>query len=267
MIMKKKIKNLSEKYKTFRSKEKKSTVAVYILLRLAVLISLIFNFLQGNFENVFMCLLTLILFLIPFIAEETFEVDIPPFMQIIMLLFIFSAEILGEIESFYLKIPYWDTMLHTINGFLMGAIGFAMIDLFNRSEKFSLKLTPIFVVFTAFCFSMTTGVVWEFFEYGLDKFTGTDCQKDVWVDYVNTVEFDQTKSNTVTSIDIESVVVNGEKWPGYLDIGLIDTMKDMFVNLIGAVVFSIIGFIVLKKRDYDKINHLLIKKREKEIAT
>lgn len=263
MIMKNKLKKLSEKYYTFRNKEKKSTVVVYVLLRLAVLVSLVFNVLQGNWENVFMCFLTLVLFLIPFIAEETFEVDIPPTMQIIMLLFIFSAEILGEIKSFYLKYEYWDTMLHTINGFLMGAIGFALIDLLNRTEKYSLKLTPFFVVFTAFCFSMTTGVVWEFFEFGLDKYIGTDCQKDVWIKKINTVEFDETKSNTVTSFVIDEVEINGEEWPAYLDIGLIDTMKDMFVNLIGAIVFSIIGFVVLKNRDDKKINNILIKKRTK----
>ena len=82
-----------------------------------------------------------------------------------MLLFIFSAEILGEISSFYVLFPFWDTTLHTLNGFLAAAIGFSLVDLLNRSDRVKFDLSPLFLSITAFCFSMTIGVLWEFFEF------------------------------------------------------------------------------------------------------
>lgn len=102
--------------------------------------------------------------------DQTLGVTIPVGLETVILIFIFSAEILGEIHAFYVKIPIWDTVLHTTNGFLMAAIGFALIDLFNRSDRFSIKMSPYFVAFFAFCFSMTVGVLWEFFEFSMDWF-------------------------------------------------------------------------------------------------
>ena len=101
--------------------------------------------------------------------------------------FIFSAEILGEIQSFYTIIPLWDTILHTINGFMMAAIGFAMIDILNQDPHFHINMSPLFVAFVAFCFSMTIGVIWEFFEYGMDQFFLTDMQKDWYVPNISSV--------------------------------------------------------------------------------
>ena len=94
------------------------------------------------------------------------------------LLFIFSAEILGEISSFYVLFPFWDTTLHTLNGFLAAAIGFSLVDLLNRSDRVKFDLSPLFLSITAFCFSMTIGVLWEFFEFAMDQFFALDMQKD-----------------------------------------------------------------------------------------
>ena len=220
-----------------------------------VIISMIRQFFLGNYDNVFLGALTMVLFLIPRILEKQLNVKIPILLQSIILVFIFSAEILGEINAFYIKIPIWDTMLHTINGFLMAAIGFALIDIFNRSERFSLKMSPYFVGFVAFCFSMTIGVLWEFFEFGMDHFLAMDMQKDWVVNSFNSVMLDQTNSNIPINVsNIEDVVVNGKSLGlgGYLDIGLIDTMKDLIVNFIGAVVFSAIGIIYLKNEGKGK---------------
>ena len=159
-----------------------------------------------------------------------------------------------------LKIPIWDSILHTTNGFLMAAIGFALIDLFNRSEKFSIKMSPYFVAFFAFCFSMTVGVLWEFFEFSMDQFFGLDMQKDWIVTAINSVKLNPTGANVPIHVDVQSVVINGEQWNlgGYLDIGLIDTMKDLIVNFIGAVVFSVIGILYLKNRERGKLAASLI---------
>ena len=120
----------------------------------------------------------------------------------------------------------------------MAAIGIAMVDILNRSHKFKVRLSPpVFVAVVAFCFSMTIGVLWEFFEYGMDCFFHTDMQKDTWVSAISTVSLNPDGRNSAVYLPIDSVVVNGEKWPGYLDIGLHDTMKDLLVNFIGAVTF------------------------------
>ncbi len=232
----------------------KRKITIQSILFALVAFSVVRQFFLGSYQNMFLGMLTLILFMIPSIIEKKLNVNIPAGLETIILLFIFCAEILGEINAFYIKIPIWDTILHTTNGFLMAAIGFALIDIFNRSERFSLKMSPYFVAFTAFCFSMTVGVLWEFFEFGADMLTGSDMQKDWIVTAVNSVKFDPTQSNEVIHKEITSVIVNGEDWMnnqllgGYLDIGLIDTMKDLIVNFIGAVVFSLFGIVYLKKR-------------------
>jgi hypothetical protein len=252
----------------------KFKITFEIILCLFVVASIIRQFFLGNFFNMFLGFLTILLFALPSLAERVLKVDIPRGLTVIIMLFIFCAEILGEINAFYVKVPIWDTMLHTVNGFLMAAIGFALIDIFNRSEKFSLKMSPYFVAFTAFCFSMTIGVLWEFFEFAADSFLGTDMQKDWVVNSINSVKlYPKPGANIPQHYDIKSVVVNGEDWfeklGGYLDIGLIDTMKDLIVNFIGAVVFSVVGIFYLKRRKTDGIAASLIPKvaTEEEIKS
>lgn len=213
----------------------------YVVLRALVLLVLVLEALKGDYYNVFLCGLTLVLFMIPTFVEHRLHIDVPNTLEIIILLFIFSAEILGEIQEYYLMFPFWDTMLHTMNGFLMAAIGIAMVDILNRSRKFKVRLSPAFVALVAFCFSMTVGVVWEFFEYGMDLFFHTDMQKDTWINTIYSVSLNPEGRNVAQQVIVDSVVVNGEAWPGYLDIGLHDTMKDLLVNFVGAVIFSVIG--------------------------
>ncbi len=191
----------------------------------------------------------------PTIIERQLKVDFPDTLEIVIMLFIFAAEILGEIRSYYLTFPYWDTMLHTLNGFLCAAIGFSLVDFFNRNERFSLKLSPVFMAIVAFCFSMTVGVLWEFFEYAMDQFFLLDMQKDTLIQRLSSVMLDPSASNTpviLQHITDVIVVADGQEIPlglgGYLDIGLNDTMADLFVNFIGAVVFSVIGYFYVKGR-------------------
>ena len=230
--------------------------AVYLLLRLLVLLTMVAQFFNGNFENVFLCLLTLVLFLLPTILERSLMIDLPDTLEIIILLFIFSAEILGEIRSFYTTYQGWDTILHTLNGFLCAAIGFSLVDLFNRNERFSLSLSPLYMAIAAFCFSMTIGVLWEFFECAMDQLFLLDMQKDTVVSSISSVMLDPTGGNTPVIIrDIIDVIVvtgSGEEIAlglgGYLDVGILDTMKDLAVNFVGAVVFSVIGYFYVKSR-------------------
>ena len=218
------------------------------------------QFFNGDFESVFLCALTLVLFLLPTVFERALMIDLPNTMEIIIMLFIFAAEILGEISSFYTTFKSWDTILHTLNGFLCAAIGFALVDMLNRTEKFSLSLSPVFMSIVAFCFSMTIGVLWEFFECGMDQLMMLDMQKDTVVHSISSVMLDPSGRNNRVLIEniVDTIVVTADGQQislglgGYLDVGILDTMKDLFVNFIGAVVFSIIGYFYVKTRGQGK---------------
>jgi len=204
-----------------------------------------------NYENVFFCLLAIMLFAVPSFIETHTRIDIPPAMENSILFFIFAAQILGEMRSYYVAFPFWDTMLHTVNGFLAAAIGFSLVDILNQSQKGTFRLSPFFVAVVAFCFSMTIGVFWEFLEYFMDMVFATDMQKDTIIHTIHSVMLDPTNTQKVVTIDnITSVTVNGVDLGlgGYLDIGLHDTIKDMFVNFIGALVFSTAGYFYVKNR-------------------
>ncbi len=262
--------------KDFYSENKKSTLWVYIILRLLVIVCLVFQVLHGNWDSVFLCFLTLVLFTLPYLIDRKLHISLPSVLESIILLFIFSAEILGEIQNFYGIFKYWDTILHTLNGFLCAAIGFSMIDILNQNDKLSINLSPIFVAIVAFCFSMTIGVLWEFFEFGADTIVRTDMQKDRIVSSFSSVSLHpEGKNIPVILNDIEKTVIyandsNGNPVMttinnGYLDLGIIDTMKDLLVNFIGAVVFSVIGLFYIKNRDkYKFAEHFIPKLRRKK---
>jgi hypothetical protein len=247
----------------------KSVITVYFVLRFLVILCMVLEFIRGDWNNAFLCLLSLILFLMPFFIEKKFKIDLPNALEIIILLFIFSAEILGEINNFYAIIPHWDTMLHTINGFLCGAVGFSLVDLLNRNIK-SINLSPLFILIVSFCFSMTIGVLWEFFEYASDNsFLNLDMQKDTIVSKISSVKLNENKDNIPIIIDdIEYTIIYSKDDKGniietkidngYLDIGLNDTIKDLGVNFIGALVFSLFGYLYILNRDkYNFINNFI----------
>ena len=258
------------------TKHKKRDITIYVILRFFVIVTLIAQLIRGNYENVFLCILTLILFTIPTIIDKKLNIALPNALESIILLFIFSAEILGEVQNFYGIFKGWDSILHTINGFLCAAIGFSLIDILNRSEKFHTKMTPAFVALVAFCFSMTIGVLWEFFEFGMDVTFKTDMQKDRIVQEISTVTLNpEGKNDPVEIRNITGTTIyyieNGENKEisvvdGFLDIGIRDTMKDLFVNFIGAVVFSILGLLYIKDRDEYKFAEKFMPRLKKKTA-
>lgn len=232
-------------------REHKSSFLVFSVLRALVIVSLARQLWRGSYESAFFCALTLLLLYVPSWVQVRLRIELPPPLEISVLCFIFAAEILGEVNAFYIVIPFWDTILHTLNGFLAAAVGFSLVVLLGGDERLTFDLSPAFMALTAFCFSMTIGVLWEFFEFGMDWFLGTDMQKDTVIHAIHTVALDVTRSNRVVTIpDITETAVNGAELGlgGYLDIGLIDTMKDLIVNFIGAVVFSVTGFFYVKSR-------------------
>ncbi len=232
--------------------------AVYVVLRALVIVSLVRAALREDWESVFVCGLVLVLFLLPNFFERRLHIQLPSLLEILILLFIFAAEMLGELQSYYVRFAHWDTMLHTINGFVCAAVGFSLVDILNRNKQEKFRLSPLFLTLVAFCFSMTVGVMWEFFEYGMDTFFHTDMQKDTVIHALHTVALDATASNQVVAMDVASAAVNGQELGlgGYLDIGLHDTMEDLLVNFAGALLFSPIGYVYTQKRGKGALGRL-----------
>lgn len=240
--------------------EKRSVTMVYIMLRTSVVLVMLAQIFNRNFENVFLCVLTLILFMLPSTLERKLDLDLPNTLEIIILLFIYAAEILGEIGAYYVTFPYWDTVLHTLNGFLCAAIGFSLLDILNRHNDVRFHLSPLYLAIMSFCFSMTVGVIWEFFECTMDQLFFLDMQKDTVVSAIGSIMLDPTGGNTPIVLknitDVIVVQADGTQTAlglgGYLDIGLLDTMEDLFVNFIGALTFSIIGYFYVRSRGKGK---------------
>ena len=236
-------------------REHKSSFIVFSILRILVLVVLVRQIMLANYEGAFFCILTLLLLYVPSWIQVKLRIELPPPLEITIFCFIFAAEILGEVNAFYVVIPGWDTMLHTINGFLAAAVGFSMVMLLNDDDRITFHLSPAFLALVAFCFSMTIGVLWEFFEFFMDSFFGMDMQKDTVVHAIHSVTLDPTRTNQVVTISgITDTAVNGESLGlgGYLDIGIIDTMKDLFVNFLGALVFSVSGYFYARSRGKKK---------------
>lgn len=251
--MKNKKINVQKAIKMTYKENKRSSLVIYLILRFLVIICMILQILRGDLNNALLCLLSLILLFAPLFIQNKFEITLPNDLEIAIYLFIFSAEILGEIDNFFGIIPYWDIILHTINGFLATAVGFSLVDLLNKNSK-NINLSPFYLCLVAFCFSMTIGVLWEFFEYGCDKFLNVDMQKDTVIQKISSVALNPDGENKAVVVDdIGKTIIydtNGDVLQvidnGYLDIGLNDTIEDLFVNFIGAIVFSCFAFLDLK---------------------
>ena len=269
--MKKRI-NAQKMIKMAYKETKRSSLAIYLILRFLVVICMILQVIRGDLNNALLCLLSLVLLFAPLFIQNKYEITLPDSLEISIYLFIFSAEILGEINNFYGIIPHWDTCLHTINGFLATAVGFSLVDLLNKNSK-DINLSPFYLCLVAFCFSMTIGILWEFFEYGGDKLVKFDMQKDTLITNISSVYLNPDNENKPVVVDNIGkteifdkdgkllYVIDG----GYLDIGLNDTMKDLFVNFIGALVFSFFAYIGLKNNKRSSVvkNFVPIKEKRK----
>ena len=213
-------------------KLKISAVKLEIVMRyffiILTVLAIIYNFLTFNndeviqWEPVFSSFLTLVLFMLPSIYSKRTKITIPPVFQIIILLFIFASMYLGEIHNYFYRYTWWDTMLHSVSAILLGYIGFLLIFTLNKDKNMHLKLSPFFIALFTFCFALTVGTVWEIFEYLVDNFLGVNMQK----------------------------ARNLEEIYGVFDtrLGVIDTMRDLIVDSIGALLVSIVGYYYSKKK-------------------
>lgn len=271
--MKKKLSEGREsKREALRRKRKEEPAAfwTYIVLRFIVILILIRCILRVDIESAFVCLLVLVIYTLPQLVEDKLNIDIPTALEVIIFVFVFAAEILGELQAYFIKYSNWDTILHTSSGFLWAAVGFSLVDLLNRSDNVKVQLSPGYLAITAFCFSMTIGVLWEFIELSADKLFLLDMQKDTIVNQISSVSLDPTGSNiSITVKDIQDVIlVTGSGdiplgLSGFLDIGLYDTMEDLFVNFVGAVVFSVVAFFECKSEKRPLTTALTLRRKKK----
>lgn len=233
-----------------KMKEEPGVFWTYIILRTIVILVLIRSLFNGHLDNAIVCAFVLLLYVLPQFVENRMNIEIPSVLEIVIFVFVFMAEILGELDSYYLKYEHWDTILHTSSGFLLAAVGFSLVNLLNKSERVRVQLSPVYLAVVAFCFSMTMGVLWEFFEFAADRWLLFDMQKDTVLSQIATVDLDPTLSNTPVVIsgitDTILELADGSYYRlglgGYLDIGIYDTMEDLFVCFLGAVTFSVIAF-------------------------
>lgn len=164
------------------------------------------------------CILGVIAMLLPNVISKKFRLQIPSNMLFLYTLFLYGAIYLGEVKSFYYVVPHWDTILHTFSGAMLGALGFSFVTLLNKEEKIPVQLSPIFVALCAFCFAVTLGVLWEVYEFTFDGILGLNMQK--------------------------FALEGGGELVGRA--ALVDTMKDLIVDIIGAFAMSFIGYISLR---------------------
>lgn len=253
-----------------KKKEEPAAFWTYVVLRFIVILILIRCILRGDIESAFVCVLVLVIYLLPQFVENRLNIDIPTTFEVIIFVFVFAAEILGELQSYFIKYSNWDTILHTSSGFLCAAVGFSLVDLLNRSDNVKVQLSPGYLAITAFCFSMTIGILWEFIEFSADRLFLLDMQKDTIVNQISSVSLDPTNSNisiTVKGIkDVILVTDSGEQalgLGGFLDIGLYDTMEDLFVNFVGAVVFSVVAFFECKSEKRPLTTALTLRRKKK----
>ena len=213
------------------------TIILEILIVLTMIWSIIGLFTDENKDvranQIFLSLMGLILLNIPAFISRKWRLYIPSNMQILAVVFIFAHFILGEIFRVYDYSLLFDKILHTTSGLAFAAVGFSLVNLLNESKNTHLELSPFFVALFSFCFSMMIAGVWEIFEYTVDSISGANMQR--W--------------------QIEGDILQIEN-PGR--VGLIDTMGDIIVCLIGSLVVSVAGYISLKTKG-NWLNRIMIR--------
>ena len=202
---------------------------VRILFVMAFAETVIFSIITNDFSNIinaFTALLGLALTFIPEAMENISKkrLRFSSGVKIAIVLFIFAAELLGEIESFYEKIPWWDNMLHSLSGIILGLIGFMLVYAMNESDKVRISLSPLFVAAFAFFFAVAAGAVWEIIEFSGDRLFSMNMQKFRPPQGVNELMTDSWR----------------------FDEGLIDTMTDIILDTVSALFISVLGFVKIK---------------------
>ena len=196
---------------------------ISILFQVLFVGAAILSVLNNDWMSAWLSALGLFLTFLPTILEKRYCVDYPSELEIVILFFIFAAVFLGEISSFYEKVWWWDILLHSFSGIIMAIVGFALVYTMNEKKKSEIRLSPFFISIFSAGFAISIGVLWEIFEFCMDFFFGFNMQKS----------------------------------------GLADTMLDLIVNTLGAIIVSFIGYLLMKK-NFKKFRNLVVHFIKKE---
>lgn len=196
---------------------------------LSLVIAVVLEIINKNYEFLYITILSIILCLVPFFIQRKYEIRLPSEIQLATVLFIYSGIFLGEVQNFYVKYWWWDSLLHTFSGFAMGLVVFGVLYVLYKTQK--IKTKPIFIAIIIFSVTMTIGVLWEIYEFSFDSFAGGNMQR-------------------AKNLCPET---------GYCDsrLGLMDTMKDFMLNGIGAIFASVLGYIYIKKGEQFLLNGMI----------
>lgn len=243
------MKKAKKSIKRYLSDASKTALAAFFIIWILTFIAFINTIIIGDWVRIGLSLSALIIYFFPDLISYKFGFNFSVTLKITFYLFVFAALILGEVFAFYGPFPFWDIILHFLSGFVIAGIGLSLVEIINK-EKCRKALTLLF----AFCFSITLGIMWECLEFTFDMTLRTDAQKDAHVTNISTITMQRdggnqpVKVDNIVSTDIHlasgEVVTVDE---GYLDIGIMDTMKDIFVNTAGAAAFCCFGIVYLKK--------------------
>lgn len=241
----------------------RASFAVYCVMVAFAVLVIVYSVIQRNWSGIFNMVLMLILLLIPAFLETTLHVEISAGLEIIAMVFVFCAQFLGEERDFYARFPVWDSILHGFSGFMFAAFGLAIVDLLSANKKMKGRPSPLFFAVAAFGFAILIGVFWEMTEYSLDMILHTDMQKDRIVQTIATGKLSPDGQTPVVVNDIVRTVIetaDGQTYeiPGYIDVGIHDTMKDLIVDSIGALIFSIIGFFYERQHLFSHLAEVFI---------
>lgn len=232
-------------------------LVTYIFTRMIFLFAGVLSVLRKDYLTAVLCVAALVVFMLPPVIDKKFNIELPGGLEISAAVFTFMCVLGGELGYLYARFPLWDKILHTFSGFLIAAIGLALIEIRNKHREPLQRLSPLMTVVFAFCFSVTVAVCWEVFEFAVDGFTGTtDMQADYIIDAFTSKKVGgETNPLPIVVDGIKDVVITFEDGRealvlhGYIDIGIADTMYDMIVAAIGSFVFCAIEFIALVKRN------------------
>lgn len=256
--------------------EKPIARLAFLLLLGTALVVLTVGIVRREWDNAFHGVLTALFAFIPFFLQRLLRVRFPATLEILAYLFVFATQFLGEVADLYRLVPAWDAMLHTVSGFMFAALGFSLAESLHRNREMRFAFSPMFLAVLAVCFSVSVGVLWEFFEVAADTVLHTDMQKDVLRDTLHTVSIpnelgekvthlEGITTTVITTSDGRSIVLNG-----FLDMGVADTMKDLLLNTVGALIFGVIGYFYVKNHGKGRFAAQFIptlrERREREIT-
>lgn len=206
---------------------------IIILMRVVVIFYLIIGIIKWNTTTLLAALLSLVLMTITSYLKKKLNLDKK--LELLIYIFIITTEVLGQIYHFYTRVPIFDIIIHTYSSFVISYIALIII----KKHKLPKIITILFI----FSFAMMCESIWEIFEFSTDRLLKTDMQKDTIINEITSCYLSEDK-DTPTTMVVDNVVVNNisftDKYNGYLDIGLYDTISDMSCALLGALIFIII---------------------------